>query len=439
MTPKVGMIGSGYAGLVTGACLAELGFEVLCMDIDQKKVDLINQGIPPIFENDLEDLLKELLQKNLIRATTDIQEVVEFSDIIFICTGTPTDVDGSINLDQVESASKAIGNALKSISNFKTIVVKSTVIPGTTANFVQPIIEKISGKQAGKDFDIAMNPEFLKEGLAIKDFRRPDRVIIGVEDEKAYEAVAELYKSFTCPIMKVNTATAEMIKYASNSFLAIKISFINEISNMSEVMGADITKVSEGLGLDQRISPLFLRPGIGFGGSCFPKDVRALASAAKSLGISAKTLDAALEVNEKQPLRIVEILEKSMNLKDKRIALLGLAFKPDTDDVRESRAIPIAYELHKKGALLVGFDPIASENARNFLPKEMLLVDNKFEALANADAAILVTEWDELRSLTPQDFSQMKGKIIVDGRRVLDWQTLNSAGYDVKVLGNVID
>ncbi|MCH8909011.1 MAG: UDP-glucose/GDP-mannose dehydrogenase family protein [Candidatus Heimdallarchaeota archaeon] len=437
MKPKVGMIGTGYAGLVTGACFAELGFEVLCGDIDQKKVDLINRGIPPIFETGLADLLKDLRDKNLLRATTDTSEVVQFSDIIFICTGTPSTEDGSINLDQIEAASKDIARALKDAEGFKIIVVKSTVIPGITENFVKPLLERFSGKQAGVDFGLAMNPEFLKEGLAIQDFRVPDRVVIGTEDEKSFESVKILYESFTCPIMHVDTSTAEMIKYASNAFLAIKVSFINEIANMSEVMGADVSEVARGLGFDKRISPQFLRPGLGFGGSCFPKDVKALASAAKSHGISAHTLDAALKVNESQPLRAVEMLEEEINLENKKIALLGIAFKPDTDDVRESRVIPIAEELIRKGATVIAYDPLALENAKYFLPETSILVDNVNAALRSADAAILVTEWDELRNLGPEEFSSMSGKLIIDGRRVLDWKKLSQAGFTVKVIGNV--
>jgi len=437
MKPKVGIIGTGYAGLVTGACLAELGFEVLCGDIDQKKVDLINQGIPPIFENGLDELIKDSREKNLLRATTNTSEVVRFSDIIFICTGTPSGEDGSINLDQVEAAAKAIAQALKESDQFKTIVVKSTVIPGTTESFVKPILELLSGKQVGKDFGLAMNPEFLKEGLAIQDFRVPDRVVIGAEDNNSFESVKRLYESFECPIMHVDTSTAEMIKYASNAFLAIKVSFINEIANMSEVMGADVTEVARGLGFDKRISPRFLRPGLGFGGSCFPKDVRALASAAKSHGISAHTLDAALKVNEAQPLRAVKLLEQEINLDNKRIALLGLAFKPDTDDVRESRAIPLAEELIRKGAIVIAYDPLALENAKAFLPEEAIFVDSVKSVLTSADAAILVTEWDELRNLGPKEFSTMNGKLIIDGRRVLDWRTLEKAGFNVKVIGNV--
>ena len=327
---QIGIIGTGYVGLVSGSCFAELGFNVICGDVIPEKVDMINNGIPPIFENGLKDLLSNLLEKGRIRATLDTAEVVSNSDVIFICTGTPSREDGSIDLKYIESATIDIAKALKGIDSYKTIVVKSTVVPGTTTNFVKPLLEKHSGKIAGEDFGLGMNPEFLKEGLAIKDFKNPDHIVIGAIDDRSYNMIAEIYKSFTCPIKNVNPSTAEMIKYATNAFLATKISFINEIANMSEKMGADIDAVAEGIGADQRISEKFLRPGVGFGGSCFPKDVKALAATAKSLGIGAKTLDTSIAVNKLQPLRAVELLEQLIDIKDKRIALLGLAFKPET-------------------------------------------------------------------------------------------------------------
>lgn len=433
---RIGIIGTGYVGLVSGCCFGELGFNVLCGDVIEEKVNKINKGIAPIFENGLEELLNSLLEKNLIRATLDIHEVVNNSDVIFICTGTPSRDDGSIDLKYIESATKSIAQVLKDTTEFKTIVVKSTVVPGTTINLVKDLLEEFSEKTAGVDFGLGMNPEFLKEGLAIEDFRNPDHIVIGAIDDKSYNMIAEIYDSFTCPIQKVNPSTAEMIKYATNSFLAIKISFINEIANMSEKMGVDIDAVAEGIGADQRISHKFLRPGVGFGGSCFPKDVKALAATAKSLGINAKTLDTSILVNKLQPLRAVELLEQMIDVKNKRIALLGLAFKPETDDMREAPSVIIASELIRKGAKVTGYDPIAKETARAAMPLGTEFCNSLSDVLQDSDAAILVTEWKEFVSLGPADFENMKSKIVVDGRRVLNWQELIKNGMKIKVLGN---
>lgn len=433
---QIGIIGTGYVGLVSGCCFGELGFKVTCGDVIQEKVDKINSGIPPIFENGLEELLKSLLEKNLINATMDTKQVVQGSDVIFICTGTPSREDGSIDLKYIEAATISIAQALKDTTEYKTIVVKSTVVPGTTTNFVKPLLEEHSGKKAGVDFGLGMNPEFLKEGLAIEDFRNPDHIVIGAIDDRSFNMIAEIYKSFTCPIKNVNPSTAEMIKYATNAFLATKISFINEIANMSEKMGADVDAVAEGIGADQRISAKFLRPGVGFGGSCFPKDVKALAATAKLLGVSAQTLDTAIAVNKLQPLRAVELLEEMIDVKDKKIALLGLAFKPETDDMREAPAIIIADNLLQKGAKVSGYDPVAKETAVMLMPNGTEFCDSVAEVLQDADAAILVTEWKEFHSLSSVDFTPMKSKIIVDGRRILDWQKLEEDGMKVKVLGN---
>jgi UDPglucose 6-dehydrogenase len=433
---RIGIIGTGYVGLVTGVCFGELGFPILCGDVIQEKVDKINKGESPIFENGLESLLKELLDKKRIRATLNTAEVVQNSDVVFICTGTPSSDDGSIDLQYIQSAANDIGEVLKVTEEYKVIVVKSTVIPGTTSNFVKPILEKSSNKKAGVDFGLGMNPEFLKEGIAIKDFRKPDRIVIGCEDQKSYDTVAQLYNTFSCPIMKVDPSTAEMIKYASNSFLAVKISFINEIANMSEKMGVDISSVAEGMGLDTRISNEFLRPGLGFGGSCFPKDVKALSTAAKAENSTAKSLDAAIEVNNDQPLRAVQALESQIDIKEKRITLLGLAFKPETDDMREAPSVKIAHELISKGAIVIGYDPAATETANIAMPKEAIIKSSAEDALTGSDACILVTEWAEFENFGATQFSLMQGKTVIDGRRVLDWESISEAGFDVIVLGN---
>ena len=432
---KLGFIGTGYVGLVSGVGFGELGNDVVCVDIDEKKIELINKGVPPIFENGLEEMLKRLIASKKLVATTDTEMAVANSEILFICTGTPSREDGSIDLRYIKSAAENVGKALKNSDEFKTVVVKSTVVPGTTRDFVLPILEKHSGKKAGVDFGVAMNPEFLKEGVAIEDFQNPDRVVLGTEDPKSLKMLRELYSFVNCEILETDTATAEMIKYASNSFLAVKISFINEIANMCEKMGADVNLVAQGMGMDDRISPKFLRPGIGYGGSCFPKDVKALRAAAEEAGVTAKMLSASLEVNKVQPSRAVELLKKHMDPSGKTIALLGMAFKPDTDDMRESRAIPLAKELMDLGAKIRGYDPIAKETAKMSMPEGTEFFDNIDDLLNGADAAILVTEWNEFRELTPQFFLDHGVKYLVDGRRIYDKTEFNKSGVVTEVLG----
>jgi len=432
---KLGFIGTGYVGLVSGVGFGNLGFDVTCVDIDERKVEMIKQAHPPIFENGLEEMLKQLIASKKLIATTDTAQAISKSDVIFICTGTPSLVDGSIDLKYIRSASENIGRALRDVNSFKTIVVKSTVVPGTTRDVVLPILEKESGKKAGVDFGVAMNPEFLKEGVAVKDFQDPDRVVLGTEDPKSLEMLKELYNFVNCEILETDTATAEMIKYASNSFLAVKISFVNEIANMSEKMGVDIDLVAKGMGMDSRISPKFLRPGIGYGGSCFPKDVKALKAAAESLGIGAIMLAGSLEVNRNQPLRAVELLQKHLDISGKIIALLGMAFKPETDDMRESRAVPLAEELLRLGAKVRGYDPIAKETAEMSMPKGTEFFDNVEDLLKDADAAILVTEWKEFQSYDPEFFLNHGIKILVDGRRIYNKKTFNAAGIVTEVLG----
>lgn len=432
---RVGIIGTGYVGLVSGACFADLGFKVSCLDIVPKKVEMINKAIPPIFENGLEELLhKVVLEEKLLTATLNRREVLENSDLIFFSLATPSGEDGSIDLEIMKDECKAIGEELRTISDYKVFVVKSTVIPGTTDGVIKELLEENSGKKAGIDFGLAMNPEFLMEGLAISNFKKPDRIVIGAIDEKSFGYVAKLYDSFTCEILNTSPSAAEMIKYASNSFLALKVSFINEIANLSEKLGVNVGDVAKGIGLDERISSRFLRAGIGFGGSCFPKDVKALNYLSQELGMPSKILPSVLDVNKKQPLRAIELLENLIDLKGKSVALLGLAFKPETDDMRDGPSIIIANELRKRGITVKGYDPIAKESAKQYIP-DIIHCDSVKEVLEGVDATILVTEWDEFKSLKPDDFSVMKGNVIVDGRRILDWKRLSDAGYKIKVIG----
>ncbi len=408
---NISIIGCGYVGAVTGACLAELGHKIVCVDLDQKKVDLINSAQSPIYEPLLDDLIKR--NKRNISATTDIKSSLKITDASFLCVGTPSNSDDSINLDYVESASTSIGISLEIKETFHLIVVKSTVLPGTTEGTVKALIEKASGKEAFKDFGLASNPEFLREGAAVQDFFHPDRVIIGTRDELSRTALDAIYSSLDCPKIFTDIKTAEMVKYTSNAFLATKISFANEIGNLCKAMGIDTYEVFNGVGLDTRINPSFFRAGIGFGGSCFPKDVRALMSKMRVEGIDPRILHSVLEINDVQPLKLIDLLEKHLgDMKSKRIGVLGLAFKPETDDVRDSRAAIVIRKLLESGAEIIAFDPIAMDNFRDMYPNMRIkYAKSPYEAL-EADAILILTEWDSFKNMN------YSGKVVIDGRRI---------------------
>ncbi len=433
--PRIGIIGTGYVGLVSGACFADLDFQVSCLDVVSEKVELINKAIPPIFENGLKELLLSVVtERKLLAATLNRQEMFDNSDLLFICLPTPSSEDGSIDLSFIENETKELAKLLKESKDYKTFVVKSTVIPGTTSGVVRKTLEEISGKIAGQDFGLAMNPEFLMEGLAISNFTKPDRIVIGAVDDTSFEHVKQLYTSFDCEILKTTTSEAEMIKYATNSFLATKVSFINEIANISEGLGINVGQVARGIGLDDRISPRFLRAGVGFGGSCFPKDVKALYAVSKQLNVESQVLKAALQANELQPQRAVDLLAQMTEIKGKVIALLGLAFKPETDDMREAPSIRISQRLHDMGATVRGYDPIAKETAQRSIPF-ITHCGSIQEAINGADGVIIVTEWNEFVELKPQDFSDMRTKVIVDGRRIYNPEVFTGSGFKIKIIG----
>ncbi|MDH5400999.1 MAG: UDP-glucose/GDP-mannose dehydrogenase family protein [Candidatus Heimdallarchaeota archaeon] len=431
---KIGIVGTGYVGLVTGVSFANLGFQITCLDVLEDKINQINAGIPPIYEKGLDSLLKIVVNKGLLRGTLSREDMFNNSDVIFICLPTPSSEDGKINLKYIREEVIQLGKLLQTTSEYKTIVVKSTVVPGTTDGIVKQLLEQESGKTAGIEFGLAMNPEFLMEGLALENFQHPDRIVIGAIDDKSFNSVNNLYQSFTCPIQKVTNSAAEMVKYAANSFLATKISFINEIANMCELLDINVSDVANGMGSDSRISEKFLRAGVGFGGSCFPKDVKALHYLSKELNKESKILKATLEVNQYQPLRIIEILEKEIEIKGSLIGLLGLAFKPDTDDMREAPSITIANKLMKKGAIIYGYDPIAKISAREALP-DIIHCKSVEELLEKTDVVILITEWSEFKNLTSRDFNVRPKKLIVDGRRILNWKELETNGNKIKVIG----
>ena len=417
---KISVIGTGYVGLITGTCFAELGNNVILVDIVRDKVEKINRGIAPIYEEGLDHLLKKNLKSGRIHATTDLEGAIKSTEITFVSVGTPSKKDGSIDLAFMENAARDIGKALRDKRSYHTVVVKSTVVPGTTENVFGKILEKASGKKAGRDFGLAMNPEFLREGKAIEDFMKPERIVIGGVDKKSADAVYGLYMDFSSPVMRTNPKTAEMIKYASNAFLATKVSFINEIGNMCKELGIDTYVVADGMGYDSRIGRKFLGAGIGYGGSCFPKDVKAIMAKAKESGVEQKVLQAADRANMEQPLRMIKILKKSMPvLRGKTIAVLGLAFKPDTDDIREAPSIVVVERLLKEKALVKAYDPKAAENFRNLF-RDVEYCTTAAGALENADACLVLTEWEEFRNLEDADFRRMKRKNIIEGRRILD-------------------
>ena len=409
---NISIVGAGYVGLVTGACFAKLGNRVIILDIDKEKLERIKRGNPPIYEEGLDELLKNY--RHRIEVTQDYNYAIKESEITFICVGTPSKDDGSIDLSYVKDAARSIGIALREKKEWHLVVVKSTVLPGTTTDVVLPTIEKFSGKKAGKDFGIAMNPEFLREGKAVKDFLEPDRIVIGCYDERSKEVLRELYKDFNSPVLETSQSTAEMIKYASNAFLATKISFINEIGNICKRLGIDTYEVADGMGLDKRIGRAFLDSGIGWGGSCFPKDTKALLRWVEEMGDDLKIVRSAVEVNEKQPLKIIDLLKKYVkNLKGIKIGVLGLAFKPGTDDIRESRSIPVVKKLIDEEAEVVAYDPQAMDNFRKLFPN-LRYCKSAEDVLSECEIILILTNWDEFRGLN------YSGKIVIDGRRLIE-------------------
>ncbi|MBU1135537.1 MAG: UDP-glucose/GDP-mannose dehydrogenase family protein [Nanoarchaeota archaeon] len=412
---KLAIIGSGYVGLVTATCLAKQGHDVICVDIDEKRVEMINKKESPIFE----PRLKEYLEESNLKATVDLDYAMENSDVCFVCVPTPSNEDGSVNLDYVKNVSIAIGERLAN-KGYYTIVVKSTIVPGTSDETIIPILERESGKKAGEDFGVCMNPEFLREGHAIHDFENPNRIVIGEHDKRSGDILAELYSVYNCPIIRTSTKTAELSKYASNALLATKITFANEIGNLCKKLGIDVYDVMKIVGMDNRVSEKFLNAGIGFGGSCFPKDVAALVARSKELGHEAKVLSQVINSNKEQRMKIVELLENKIgSLEGKKIAILGLSFKPDTDDIRDAPSVDIIKKLQEKGAKISAYDPKAMDNVKKIF-NEIDYAQNAQNALEEADACLILTEWNEFKDLKDNDFNSMKNRIIIEGRKVLN-------------------
>ncbi len=422
---KICVIGTGYVGLVTGACFADLGNTVECLDIDESRIEGINQGRMPIYEPGLEQLVAQNVHAGRLSFTTDYPTALKDADFAFIAVGTPSGVDGEADLQYVRSVAEAIADNVDQ----PIIVVNKSTVPVGTGDWVADVIKKRRGGEP-LTFSVVSNPEFLREGSAINDFMNPDRVVLGSTDREAANQVAQLYLTLRCPILVTDLRTAEMIKYASNAFLATRISFINEIANMCEEMGADVREVALGMGYDKRIGSAFLDAGLGWGGSCFPKDVKALAHMAVLHGTHPQLLQAVMEINRNQRRRVVVKLRKALNgLNDKVIGVLGLSFKPNTDDIREAPSMEVIHLLLNEGAIVRAYDPQAMENVRATLQR-VVLCENPYQVAEGADALVLATEWNEFKQL---DFERirklMNHPIIMDSRNLWNPEHLLSLGF----------
>lgn len=431
---KVVMIGAGYVGLVSGACFAEFGADVTCVDVIQAKIDALNNGVMPIYEPGLDELVKKNVDAGRLSFSSALADEVPSADIIFIAVGTPTRRgDGHADLTYVYEAAKQIG---KHISGYTVIVNKSTVPVGTARQVSRLIAEA----NPDAEFSVVSNPEFLREGAAIGDFMRPDRVVLGVQDERAEAVLRELYRPINlieAPILATNWESAELTKYAANAFLATKISFINEIANLCESVGADVHDVAKGMGLDERIGKKFLHPGPGYGGSCFPKDTLALIRIAQENDAPSRIVESVVEVNAAQKARMVKKIRNVLgDVSGKKIAVLGLTFKPETDDMRESPSLSIIPPLIDKGATIKAHDPQGMEEAKSELPEEVIYVDNIYDAIDGADALVIMTEWNEYRSLNLAEIKQrMSGKAFIDLRNVYERHVVEALGFDYVAVG----
>ncbi|SFR41318.1 UDP-glucose 6-dehydrogenase AglM [Halogeometricum limi] len=417
---KLSIIGSGYVGTTIAACFADLGHDVVNVDIDEDVVEALNDGRSPIHEPGLDELIEEHAGDRL-RATTDYDAVLD-TDVTFLALTTPSDDDGHIDLSIMEAATKSLGSTLAEKDSDHLVVTKSTVVPTTTEEVITPILEEHSGKTAGEDFDVGMNPEFLREGSAVSDFLDPDKVVLGSNTSRGAATMRAVFdplleRAPDAALVETGIREAEMIKYANNAFLAAKISLANDLANICKEYGVDSKEVLDAIGLDSRIGSAFLGAGVGWGGSCFPKDVAAIVAAARDVGYDPAMLEATMEVNDRQPVRMLDILRDHVDPDGARVAVLGLAFKPGTDDVRNSRAIPLVDALVDAGADVVGYDPVATANFREKFP-DIDYADSAAAALDGADAALVVTDWDEFAALD-DEFDAMSEAVVVDGRRIV--------------------
>jgi UDPglucose 6-dehydrogenase len=430
---NIGVIGTGYVGLVAGACFAEGGNDVVCVDIDAAKIDKLKQGIIPIYEPGLSDLIERNVREERLSFTTDIEAAIHKSFILFIAVGTPTTSSGAADLTAVFEAAKDIGRIM---DRYKLVVMKSTVPVGTTEK-----VREIIGKQTKLPFDVVSNPEFLKQGAAVEDFMKPDRVVVGADDARAGEILRDLYAPFVrtgSPVLMIDVRTAEMVKYAANAFLAARISFMNEIANLCEQVGADVEMIRKGMAADSRIGPAFLFAGVGFGGSCFPKDTRALIQTAKENDYHMRILEAVDAVNGEQPIRFVAKIRQHFenDLKGKRIAVWGLAFKPRTNDMRDAPSVRIIRALLEEGASITAYDPEAMEEARRIFGDRIQYSTNNYNCIEGADALLVVTEWQVFRN---PNFDRMKTSmrqpVVFDGRNIFDPAHIRQLGFTYYSIG----
>ncbi|WP_347158051.1 UDP-glucose dehydrogenase family protein [Pontibacter chitinilyticus] len=429
---RIAVVGTGYVGLVTGTCFAEVGIDVICIDIDTKKIDNLKKGILPIYEPGLEEMVARNTQKERLTFSTDLAASIQGCDAAFIAVGTPPGEDGSADLKYVLAVARSIG---QNMNDYVVVVTKSTVPVGTANKVRKAIEEELEKRGVNIPFDVASNPEFLKEGAAIEDFLKPDRIVVGVASDRAEKVMKKLYKPFLMnghPLICMDIPSAEMTKYAANAMLATKISFMNDIANLCEIMGADVNMVRKGIGSDARIGNKFIYPGIGYGGSCFPKDVKALIRTASDNGYQMRVLQSVEEVNENQKSVLYNKISKHFNgdLAGKTFAIWGLSFKPKTDDMREAPSLVIIQKLLEQGAKVRAYDPVAMKEAQHTLGDSIEYGRDEYEALIDADALLLVTEWPEFRSPNFNVVSKlMKNKVVFDGRNIYDAADMRDKGF----------
>jgi len=436
---KIVIVGTGYVGLVTGTCLAHVGIDVTCVDVDQEKIENLRKGILPIYEPGLEGMVTKNYSKGRLKFSTKLAEAIKGADAAFIAVGTPPGDDGSADLKYVLMVAREIG---ENMDDYCVVITKSTVPVGTAAKVKKEVQDALESRGAQMDFDVASNPEFLKEGAAVEDFMKPDRIVIGVESERARKILEKVYHPFVLnghPVLFMDVPSAEMTKYAANSLLATKISFMNDVANLCEIIGADVNMVRKGIGTDPRIGNKFIYPGIGYGGSCFPKDVKALVRTARQNGHEMRILQAVEDVNEDQKLVLFNKVNKAFggNLAGKHFAMWGLSFKPNTDDMREAPSLVIIEQLLEAGATVKAYDPVAMEEAQHqHLGHRIQYAQDEYDALKDADALLLVTEWSEFRV---PDFDEMKSllknPIVFDGRNVFEVDRMADLGFEYHCIG----
>jgi UDPglucose 6-dehydrogenase len=436
---KIAVVGTGYVGLVTGTCLAEVGTDVTCIDIDKKKIESLKNGVMPIYEPGLEPMVTRNYKKGKLHFSTDITSAIEGADVAFIAVGTPPGEDGSADLQYVLKVASQIG---ANMNSYGVVVTKSTVPVGTAEKVRAAVQEQLDARGVDINFDIASNPEFLKEGAAINDFMKPDRIVVGVDTAKAEETMGKLYKPFIMnghPLIFMDIPSAEMTKYAANSMLATRISFMNDIANLCEIMGADVNAVRKGIGSDPRIGSRFIYAGIGYGGSCFPKDVKALIETGKQNNYRMRILEAVEDVNESQKSVLFNKLTSSLgtDLSGKTFAMWGLSFKPNTDDMREAPSLVLIDKINAAGGKVVAYDPVAMPETKHMIGDIITYVDEPYQALDGADALLLVTEWSEFKLPDYDEVTRrLKNKLIFDGRNIYDRKEMAEMGYEYYCIGS---